>query len=609
MKKKFSTLLSQPRLRGPASLLAGAGLLVAAGSITGCTDPGGLDATDPGRGPGSMVGNGDPVSDGDFPGGNDKVPEPRADAVPGEECDMACRSYCDGLDLQNPINKGICGRMWGVGLESRPIDRKQACRRLYADMLGRFPDPEEVNSVCNKKEWGNVVKTLLDTDEFILRQQRLWADKLLYNNRAISIERIYDMDELVEKTYGGYVAWDQFAAVTSAHPILTRRHDTGGDRAEALFKLFLGRPPYESERADMGRLYALWNNDYFEHPYLGTLPDATIEFKCVDDNGKVDPNTSGACTSINWGYNQLVLEPDVTRMREEDGLMWSGYLKPNEWEKLQLPGRIMASQPAFWEWAVDDAMMQYLGYDMGTVAPEVRHEMVKYLLAQNGDIRAAHFAVATSIPYLQSSQGGYQDELPWTEGPLKQTDAETWLDSIKWTTGYQLSVCDHRMPHPDDYLEEEMNDNAWAHALVVNSRWELNEEDEVVGDYRGLAQTLGGCPTNEATGRFTTVSILNTAVQESFVAEVCGLLDDGRRVPIETLLPSGMKPGAELNESRAAEILTRQSRLFLGREPHQYELDDLSDYVGQCSPKPCSVEDFARPTCFALMSSSEMLFY
>lgn len=553
-----------------------------------------------------MVGNGKPVSDGDFPGGDDEAPEARADAVPGEECGMACRTYCDNLDLQNPINKGICGRMWGVGIDSRPIDRKQACRRLYADMLGRFPDPSELNTTCNLPSWGDVVHELLDSDEFILRMQRKWADKLLYNNRAISIERIYDMDELVEKTYGGYVAWDQFAAVTSAHPVLTRRHDTGGDRTEALFKLFLGRPPYENERADMGRLYALWNNDYFEHPHIGTLPDATIEYKCVTDSGKVDENAKGECTSILWGYNELILEPDVSRMRD-DGLMWSGYLTPKEWEKLQLPGQIVSSQPAFWEWAVDDVMMEYLGYDMGTVAPEVRHEMVKYLLEQNGDIRAAHFAVATSIPYLQSSQGGFDDEAPWTEGPLKQADAETWLDTIKWNTGYELSVCDHRMPHPEDYLEDGMD--AWAHALVLNSRWELSEEGEVVGDYRGLAQTLGGCPTNEASGRFTTVSILNTAVQESFVAEVCGLLDDAPGVSTDILLPEGMKPSTALNANVAEKILTRQSRLFLGREPYQYELDDIPEYVGECAPQPCSAEDFARPACFALMSSSEMLFY
>ena len=67
------------------------------------------------------------------------------------------------------------------------------------------------------------------------------------------------MDRLVEKLYRGKVAYDLFAAVVSAHPVLTRRHADPGDKAEALFRLFLGRPPFEHERADMSRLYGLWH--------------------------------------------------------------------------------------------------------------------------------------------------------------------------------------------------------------------------------------------------------------------------------------------------------------------------------------------------------------
>ena len=86
----------------------------------------------------------------------------------------------------------------------------------------------------------------------------------------MSIERIYDMDALVTKTYDGYVL-DQFAAVTLSHPVFIRRRDTAGDRAEAAFKLFSGRP-HEAERSDMARPARLWDNDYWDHAHLGTLP-------------------------------------------------------------------------------------------------------------------------------------------------------------------------------------------------------------------------------------------------------------------------------------------------------------------------------------------------
>ena len=73
-------------------------------------------------------------------------------------------------------------------------------------------------------------------------------------------------------------------------------------------------------------------------------------------------------------------------------------------------------------------------------------------------------------------------------------------------------------------------------ALVRNSRWTLNDENRLVTNYRNIAQTLGGCPTNEAVGRFTTVSVLNTAVQESYVVERCGLL------PAETSATASQLP-------------------------------------------------------------------
>ncbi len=561
-----------------------------------------------------MVGNGDEVSSPiDWPGGDDQLPEPRETDEPGGECGYACEAYCEGLGLENPLNIGLCPQIWGVGLEGTEIDHKQACRRLFVDMMGRLPSPTEVNTTCNQDSWGDVVRELVTSDEFAFINQRRWADHMLYNNRAVNVERAYDMDDLVGKTYRGLVAWDQFAQVTSAHPILVRRYDTAGDRVDFMFEKFLGRPPYDQERSDMSKLYALWINDYVDHAHLDVLPDAYIEYKCVDEMGHKDPANAGACTSVQWGYNELVLEVDHSRIRDDDGLLWSGNLYPDEWEQLQAPGRVMTTDPQlrqlFWTHTVDQIMEQYLGYDLGTLSPGARKELKEYLLQFDGDIRAAHFAMATSFVYLQSSQRAEYVEDPYLFGPLKQIEVEPWIDSIKAFTEYDLATCDHRLPHPEDYLEEEFG--PWAKAMVKNSRWMLDEEDEVRGDYRNLARTLGGCPSNEVSGRFTPVSILNTAVQESFVADVCdpGLQGYDRSVSIDVLLPEGMNPTDSLNEDRAEQILTRQTRLFLGREPTQEELDEARALSNECTPKPCTVEAYARPVCFALMSSSEMLFY
>ena len=61
------------------------------------------------------------------------------------------------------------------------------------------------------------------------------------------------------------------------------------------------------------------------------------------------------------------------------------------------------------------------------------------------------------------------------------------------------------------------------------------DSDALVTDYRNIAQTLGGCPTNEAVGRFTTVSVLNTALQESYIAERCGMFDSPHAAYISTV--------------------------------------------------------------------------
>ena len=550
------------------------------------------------------------------------MPERRNVDAPEEgvivDCDGDCASYCAGLPLENPVNVGMCPVTWGAGLSTRPIDRGEACRRLYADFLGRFPSADEASTVCQAATWGETVSQLIASDEFVRVQQRRWADLLLYNNRAVNFERAYDMDDLVGKTFEGRVPYDAFAAVTAAHPVIMRRLDTTGDRAEFMFELFLGRPPYEGERSDIARLYRLWSNGYFDHPHVGRLPDSYIQFACVDDDGNADPGTIGECTSVLWGHQELTLRPDVKRLTksgEQEGQLWTGKLLPNEWDALQLPGRIIASEPAFWEYVVEETLTRYLGYDLAIDAPAVRHELVKYLLEYQGDIRALHYAIGTSFAYLQSAKGGDASERRWTYGPYKQIEVEGWLDSVKATTGADLARCDHRLPSPEDYLEtdrEEEGDDTglsgWALALIRNSRWEVSDDLEIVDDYRNLARTLGGCPSNEVGGRFTTISVLNTAVQESFVAEVCGI-GDTNGVGLDRLLPPGMSGEAVLDDATADAILAYQQSLFLGRSPDEEEIEEARAAASQCNPAPCTASAFARPVCFALLSSSEMLFY
>jgi hypothetical protein len=610
----FQLVKARPQRDGALRAVCWTSASLGAALALACSSAGvaDFDPSNPARGPGTLVGNGAPVSVGEF--GHATSVDPAPEAGGRAVCDAACEQYCGALapSLVNPVDRGLCRSLWGVGFDTQPVVRSEACRRLFVDMLGRFPTRAEVDQVCAPgRPWEEVAGELLGRDEFSLVNQRMWADLLLYNNEAVSVERIFDMDALVGKVYRGLVSYDEFAAVVSAHPVLTRRYENAADRASALFELFLRRPPFENEQADMARLYRLWDNGYYDHPSLNLrLPDSTIRYRCVTQEGTVNEVTKGECTSVLWGHREVILLPDV---RASEGTMWSGLLRPAEWQVLQEPGRVISQRVGFWEAAVDRVVEAYLGYDLAEQVPEVRQALVFHLLANNGDIRATHHAVVTSLAYLQSSALASSPEevvaaARWTYGPLKQVQVEPWLDSIKQMTGYSLASCDHRIPQPDLLLEAPVS--VASVSLVRNSRWELSE-DGVRRNYQRLAQTLGGCPDNQAGGRFTAVGILSTAVQENLVFRVCNPRQDPEvgGVEIERLLPFGTEPSQSLGPEVAAGIAEHQIGLFFGRPTSPSELDEARQAASECAPSPCRVEDLARPLCYALLSSSEQLFY
>lgn len=563
-------------------------------------------------GPGDLVGRSDSLNT-TFDGGMSADVEPRGTsaAIDWQDCDADCRAHCDAQTFNNPVDRAICPALWGVGLDTRPFVDTEACRRLFVDTVGRLPAYGEIAGSCLGRDIGETVRELIGSDEFIFQSQRRWADILGYNNVAVSVERIYDADQLVGKLYAGFVRYDEFVEVVSAHPVFTRRLNDAADRAEALFTMFVGRPPFANERADMANLYSIWNNGYHDDPLLGQrLPDAFVEHRCVNEDGSVDEDTAGTCTSVLWGFHRVILKPDF---RANENLTWSGNLTPKEWAVLQTPGKIIGSWPEVWEHMVSEVLNQYLGYDLGKYAPEVVKDLVEYVLAHGGDIRAAHYAVLTSSLYLQSSACAAdecdEDAPPWTYGPLKQTEAEHWIDSVSRMVSQTPGACDHRIPQPNELLEESVA----GYELVNDSRWEFRDgRDGLVVDrrYSDLARTLGGCPDNLTSGRFKAVSILNTASQEAFVAELCNpLSNDGQGVPVEALLPGGLSAKAELDTETAQAVLAFQVGQFLSRQPNDAEWAMAESSANLCVPKPCTAGTFARGLCFALLSSSEMLFY
>lgn len=603
--------ISQQMMRAVAGL---AFLSSGALAFAGCSNKEKFVPQDPARGPGDLVGLDKPLNN-TFGGGASPDIQPRAvKGVPDwQSCDGACQAYCETQPFDNPVDEAMCPILWGAGLDTRPVDDEQACRRLYADLRGRFPSFDEIEKDCLGSPISNIVEQLIESEDFVFQNQRKWADRLRYNNVAVSLERIYDADIVVGKMYRGLLRYDHFVEVISAHPVLTRRFDDANDRAEALFDVFVGRPPYDNERADMSKLYALWSNGYFDHPEMGTrLPDAFVEHRCIGESGEVDETTAGACTSLNWGYNRVVLLPDH---RAVDNQTWAENLTPEEWELLQTPGRIIGQWPIVWEHAVAEVLEQYLGYDVAKFSPSITQKLVEYVLQHGGDIRAAHYAVVTSQIYLQSTEcagtecDGQEDHPQWTYGPLRQATAELWIDSVGAMVSAPQGACDHRITEVDELLD----DSPIGYEVVAASRWTLDTESSelrVDKDYSNLAQTLGGCPDNEVSGRFTAVGILSTATQEAFVSELCNpALVSGRGAQASAILPPDVSKSDVLSPELAEKITDFQVKKFFTRVPVPEEMSMAQRGATACSPSPCTAETFGRGLCYALLSSSEMLFY
>lgn len=584
---------------------------IAALFLCSCSQDIAFDPENPASGLSELIRPSDQVATLPLPGGDDTVPATRNATPPavGEapNCDNDCVTHCDEANLQNPINQGACLTSWGVGLSLRPVDGYEACRRVYMDTIGRFPTQNEVENTCIGQPWSRVVSDLIQTQEFTQLCRERWADTFRYNNVAVSVSRIYDLDAIVTRLCDGTLSYGAFVEVAATHPVVTRTKNTAADIAEYVFTTFLGRPPFLDERADFARLYALWQNDYYDNPALGMrLPDAWVAYRCLNDDEETTEATKGQCTSLLFGQQTVTLRPDLRATQEVRGvpMMWSGLMTAEEWKTVQAPGRTLAGLQLLWESAADRILQLYFGYDVSLHAPAVRTRLTDYFLQNGGSWQALHYAVLTSIPYLQSAYGTTSTDHRITFGPLKKTPGAPWIKSISDQVGVTLGSCDHRISLPQEFLNQR---SPSAIALVRKSNWSMRNNNQIDGTFRDLARTLGDCQDNDPSGRFSIISVLTSGAQISFAADVCGPGEAGdMAASIGALIPDSMSSDTATNADIAESLLRYQSDKFFGRPPTADEVNDIRVAGEGCN---CSVEEFARPLCYAMVSSAEMLFY
>lgn len=488
----------------------------------------------------------------------------------------------------------------------------EICRRLAADLLGRYVTADEVETECAGRTVDEIARRFQSRSEYLVVSARHWRDRIDSNDVNTDWRYLKEAYALVDDLHRGDLSYDDFAVELAAHPGFHGGLFEPGEKAALAFRVFLGREATAAELADFAALYRPWipaqvQDEDFDYAFRVTVN--VFPFLC-------NPDLTN-CAADLMGGGALDMDPfDVTvgdTVPFED-------LTASQLSSMQEPGRVLARQAVLWEAAADEILNRLLGWsdggrfprEPGIVLPEVR-QVVAAHLRETGDYPSAERLVLSSWLYRQAAavpdDGLGEDPdaiIPpiWQHGPVKPATAEVWLDSVKPLI-FDLGTCDSRYPDFFPYFllmqgatdngvpVEELNDD--LHRL-----WELQESripwDEVSNfpdfTFTYLARLIGGCP-GFAARRQPQTGLSYAFTQESLAEALCstdvatGLGDDGA----------------------IADILDHQMRIAFGRSPVEEEREVFETESENCVGDDCSASALRNATCVGLLGAAEMIFY
>ena len=184
-----------------------------------------------------------------------------------------------------------------LGAECIPIVEEEddrLCRRLYADLIGRYPTRDE-QAECQALDLDGRIDRLQAHPRAKLQAQRFWRGQL----RSFDIFRdprdLVSLFELVGALQERRLTYDAFALEVSIHPGFLYPFDLQEQNAEWIFRAFLDRRPSDYERRELARLYIPYVDqtaygDGIEYSHLfvdlsacqtGRVPDRALR-RCVD---------------------------------------------------------------------------------------------------------------------------------------------------------------------------------------------------------------------------------------------------------------------------------------------------------------------------------------
>jgi hypothetical protein len=517
----------------------------------------------------------------------------------------------------HPIDRVLQPILWRNAIKTVEADTGEICRRLYADLLGRYPSASEIASSCANKTIDQIARDFQARDEYLLASERHWRDRLDTSDVVVDWRYLKDLYHNVDELHRGRMKYGDFAITTLVHPGFVMMEFEPERIATRVFRSFLGREPTKAEAADLGALYRPWIPAQEADPsfsYIMTIRAYLLPYLC---------NAIAPCTSSLFGGMKLIIpHAGLSQIRYEN-------LDAAQVDALKDVGRLIARQPFFWEAAADEILNRLLGWsdggrfprEPGVLIPEVRQVLASYL-ETTGDYPGAERLVLTSLLYRQSSHvepDGLGDdpsapEAPvFASGPVKPASAEVWLDSLAPLTWINIGTCDPRYPDFFAYflmyqaqmegqitLQQLADDMRRLHTMQ-DSRIYFGPNqgqlpiDEPSTTYTYVARLIGGCPGFQAPRQEASGLVFGFS-QETLAEYACAT---GVAQNVEP--PSG--------ERSLQSVLAHQMRTVFGREPRVDELRAFIEGFNRCTGDDCTRAGQTRSICTALLGSAEMLFY
>jgi hypothetical protein len=217
----------------------------------------------------------------------------------------SCEPYC-----ANPIDRVVVPRLRDLGLQPREVDPFEHCRRIAIDLLGRGPSGAEIEA-CMVATPTHRVELAQAHPDYVTAARRAWSETLGYDVLETWSRDLADLDATIAAHADGALTYGELATAVVTHPAFIAMHPEDG-WAEALYRVFLGRPAREDEVAALRPLSAPWQSRFlcegaiWWNLYQGYLDDGETVANARD---VADLDCADLAKS-NVGFNPCLCTPD-----------------------------------------------------------------------------------------------------------------------------------------------------------------------------------------------------------------------------------------------------------------------------------------------------------